>query len=377
MSPRPIRVTYVIDKLQRAGAQVHVGQLAAGLDRRRVHAEVICLLEGGPVADELRARGVPVEVLGLGRLYAPRGLAGLIRLARRLRRSGADVLHTYLVSANVFGTLAGRLAGVPAVVATRRDTGFSRNWRLRMLEEWMVNPLVDRVVAVSPAIADSTRRERGLRPERILTIENGVDLAPLEAGLVVRDETRASWGLSAEDTAVGVVGHLSPIKGHADFLQAAALVAPAHRRVRFFVVGDGPLRPRLEALARDLALADRVTFLGARDDVPRQLGMLDIVVVPSHAEGMSNALLEAMAMGRPVVATAVGGNVDVVRDGVTGLLVPSRQPAALAGALAELLAKPSLGTALGAQARCWVRQELSLERMLRRYEELYCSLART
>lgn len=375
MSERPVRVTYVIDKLHRAGAQVHLGQLAAGLDRRRVQAEVVCLLEGGPVADELRARGIPVEILGLGVLYAPRGLAGVARLARRLRRSRPDVLHTYLVSSNIFGAVAGRLAGVPAVVTSRRDTGFSRNRRLELFEEWLVNPLVDRVVAVSPAIADSTRRERGLRPERILTIENGVDLAALEPGLRRRDETRRSWGLSAEDAAVGVVGHLSPIKGHADFLHAAALVAAAHRRVRFFVVGDGPLRSSLEALARDLGIADRVAFMGARDDVPRQLGMLDLVVVPSHAEGMSNALLEAMAMGRPVVATAVGGNVDVVRDGVTGLLVPPREPTALAGALAELLADPTVGAALGAAARCRVRQELSLDRMLRRYEELYRSLA--
>jgi glycosyltransferase involved in cell wall biosynthesis len=375
VSERPVRVTYVIDKLHRAGAQVHLGQLAAGLDRRRVQAEVVCLLEGGPVADELRARGIPVEILGLGVLYAPRGLAGVARLARRLRRSRPDVLHTYLVSSNIFGAVAGRLAGVPAVVTSRRDTGFSRNRRLELFEEWLVNPLVDRVVAVSPAIADSTRRERGLRPERILTIENGVDLAALEPGLRRRDETRRSWGLSAEDAAVGVVGHLSPIKGHADFLHAAALVAAAHRRVRFFVVGDGPLRSSLEALARDLGIADRVAFMGARDDVPRQLGMLDLVVVPSHAEGMSNALLEAMAMGRPVVATAVGGNVDVVRDGVTGLLVPPREPTALAGALAELLADPTVGAALGAAARCRVRQELSLDRMLRRYEELYRSLA--
>jgi len=375
VSERPVRVTYVIDKLHRAGAQLHLGQLAAGLDPRRVRAEVICLLEGGPVAEALRGSGVPVEILGLGVLYAPRGLAGLARLARRLRRTAPDVLHTYLVSANVFGAVAGRLAGVPAVITSRRDTGFSRNWRLRLFEEWLVNPIVDRVVAVSPAIAETTRRERGLRPERILTIENGVDLAALEPGRRLRDDTRRSWGLSAEDTAVGVVGHLSPIKGHADFLHAAALLAAAHRRVHFFVVGDGPLRSSLEALARDLGLGDRVAFTGARDDVPRLLGMLDVVAVPSHAEGMSNALLEAMAMGRPVVATAVGGNVDVVRDGVTGLLVPPGDPPALAGALAELIANPSLAAALGVEARCRVGQELSLERMLRRYEELYRSLA--
>jgi glycosyltransferase involved in cell wall biosynthesis len=372
MSGRRLRVVYVIDKLHRAGAQVHLGQLAAGLDRRQFAPEVICLLEGGPIADELRAQGVPVEVLGLGVLYAPRGLTAAPRLARRLR--GADVLHTYLVSANIYGTLVGRFSGIPAVVTSRRDTGFSRNWRLRLFEQWLVNPLVDRVVAVSPTIADATRRERGLRPERILTIENGVDVSALEASLHLRDESRRAWGLAPETPAVGVVGHLSPIKGHADFLQAAAQVAAADPRVRFFLVGDGPLRPSLEALAGALGMADRVVFTGARKDAARLLAMLDIFVLPSHAEGMSNALLEAMAMGLPVVATAVGGNPDVVRDGVTGLLVPPRQPRALAGALAELLADPAAATALGAQARCRVRQELTLERMLSRYEQLYRDL---
>jgi len=375
VSGRPVRVTYVIDKLHRAGAQVHLGQLAAGLDRRRIQAEVICLLQGGPIAEELRARGVPVEILGLDLLYAPRGLAGVARLARHLRRSGADVLHTYLVSANVYGTLAGRLAGVPSVVTSRRDTGFSRNWRLRLLEEWVINPRVDRVVAVSPAIADSARREHGLRADRIVTIENGVDLAALEPALELRDDTRREWGLAPEDPAVGTIGHLSPIKGHADFLHAAALVAAADRRARFFLVGDGALRPSLEALARTLGIADRVVFTGAREDVPRMLAMLDVFVLPSLAEGMSNALLEAMALGRPAVATAVGGNPDVVRDGATGLLVPPGQPPALAAALAELLSEPTRAIGLGAAARCWVRQELTLERMLRRYEALYLGLA--
>jgi glycosyltransferase involved in cell wall biosynthesis len=375
MSERHVRVVYLIDKLHRAGAQVHLGQLAAGLDRERFETEVICLLEGGPVADELRARGVRVEVLGLGILYAPRGLAGLSRLARCLRRSRADVLHTYLVSANIYGTLAGRLGRVPAVITSRRDTGFSRNWRLRLFEEWLVNPLVDRVVAVSPAVADSARGERGLHADRIVTIENGVDVAAQEPERGLREEARRSWGLTAEDAAIGVVGHHSPIKGHADFLYAAALIVAADRRARFFLIGDGPLRPSLEALAGKLGIADRVVFTGARQDVPRLLAMLDVVVLPSHAEGMSNALLEAMAMGRPVVATAVGGNPDVVRDHVTGLLVPPRDPQALAAGVAEMLADPGTAADLGAAARCWVRENLSRERMLRRYEELYLSLA--
>lgn len=371
---RRLRVTYLIDKLQRAGAQTHLGQLAPALDRAGFDVEVVCLLEGGPVADEMRARGVSVDVLDLGRLYAPRGLAGLKDLVRHLRRRKVDVLHTYLISSNIYGTIAGRLAGVGAVVTSRRDTGFSRNWRLRFVEHHFVNPRVDRVVAVTPAVAEGTRREPGLTPGRVVTIENGVDLATWDPALYPRPGLRAEWALADDQPAIGIVGHLSPVKGHADFLEAATRVLRAHPSARFLIVGDGALRADLEAQARTLGIAGQVVFTGARHDIPRVLAALDLVVLASHTEGMSNALLEAMAMARPVVATAVGGNPDVLRDGVTGRLVPARDPAALAKAITGLLDDRAAATTLGRAAREDVAERLSLPRMVARYESLYREL---
>jgi glycosyltransferase involved in cell wall biosynthesis len=377
---RRLRVTYMIDKLHRAGAQVHLGQLASSLDREAFEPEVVCLLAGGPVADGLRADGVPVEVLGLGRLYAPRATIGLWRLARRLRSRRVDVLHTYLVSANVFGTLAGRLAGVGAVVTSRRDMGFSRNVRLRLVEEWLVNPLVDKVVAVSPAVAEATRRERGWRDDQVVTIPNGVDLQRFDAARHPRPEARAQalreWGLADDEVAVGAIGHLSPVKGHADLLEAAARIVARHPRTRFLLVGDGPLRAELEAHARRLGLRERVVFAGVREDVARILALLDVVVLPSHTEGLSNVLLESMAMARPVVATAVGGNPDVLRDGVSGRLVPARDPEALAAAVLELVLDPGRARAMGREARRVVEGEFSRQRMVEAYEALYRALPR-
>lgn len=378
MSAPRLRVTYLIDKLHRAGAQIHLGQLASSLDRGRFEPEVVCLLAGGPVADDLRRRGVTVEVLGLGRLYAPRALVGVARLARRLRRRRVDLLHTYLVSANVYGTLAGRLAGVGAVVTSRRDTGFSRNWRLRLLEERLVNPHVDRVVAVSPAVAEVTRRERGLRDEQVVVIPNGVDLERFDAGRHSREAVRAhalrEWGLAGDEAAVGAIGHLSPVKGHADLLEAAARVVARRPRTRFFLAGDGPLRPTLQARARRLGLGERVVFTGVRENVAALLALLDVVVLPSHTEGLSNVLLESMAMARPVVATAVGGNPDVLRDGVSGRLVPARDPEALAAAVLALLEAPEAARALGCEARRVVERKFGLPRMVEAYETLYRGL---
>ncbi len=379
MSASRLRVTYVIDKLHRAGAQSHLGALAPSLDREAFAPEVVCLLGGGPVAEELRAGGVPVEVMGLGRLYAPRALAAVPRLARRLRALGVDVLHTYLVSANVYGTLAGRLAGVGAVVTSRRDTGFSRNWRLRLVEEWLVNPLADRVVANAPAVADAARRERGLRGDKVIVIPNGVDLARFDPGRHPREEARASalreWGIAADEAVVGAIGSLTPVKGHADLLEAAALVVARLPRTRFVIVGDGPLRPALEARAQQLGLGERVVLAGVRADVARVLAALDVVALPSHTEGHSNVLLEAMAMARPVVATAVGGSPDVLRDGATGRLVPARDPPALAGALAGMIEEPEAARAMGREARRDVELRFSLPRMVGAYESLYRLLA--
>jgi glycosyltransferase involved in cell wall biosynthesis len=375
--PRPTSqpggLVYVIDKLPRAGAQSHLHQLASRLDRRHFAPEVCCLVRGGPLAEALRTSGVPVEELGLGRIYGPRGWAALFRLAHRLRRRRIQIVHTYLVSANVFGTLAARLAGVPAIITTRRDMGFSRNWRLRLVEERLVNPLVDRVVAVCPAVAAEAIRERGLDARKVVTIPNGVDVEEWDPARYSREESRSELGLGPDEPAVGVVANLSPVKGHADLLLAAARVL-VRRRARFVLIGDGLQRPGLEALALQLGIGGQVIFAGARSDIARLLCGLDVVAIPSHSEGLSNTLLEAMAMARPVVATAVGGNTDVLRDGENGRLVPPRDPEALAAALLAVLEAPEAARRLGETARRLVAAEFPLARMVARYEELYRTL---
>jgi glycosyltransferase involved in cell wall biosynthesis len=369
-----IRVLFLIDKLHRAGAQVQLALLAARLDRSRFQPEVVTLQENGPLADSLQAAGVPVSSLGLRRLYGPRGVAAFHALARRLRASRVDVLHTYLVSANVYGALAGRVAGVPAIVTSRRDTGFSRNWRLRLVEEWLVNPKVDRVVAVSEAAAAAARRERGLGAERVLTIENGVDLAAWDPAAHDAALARRDLGLPAEAPVAGVIANLVPVKGHSDFLRAAALVGARLPAARFLLVGSGPLRDSLENQARALGLGDKVVFAGPRDDVARALAALDLLVVASHTEGLSNVLLEAMAMGRPVLATRVGGNPAVVQDCETGRLVPPADPTALGAAMLEMLEDRSRSLALGRRARAWVAERFSAGQMVHRHEQLYESL---
>lgn len=370
---RRLSVLYVIDKLQRAGAQIHLLHLVRGLDRSLFAPRVCCLLQGGPVADEMRASGIDVHVLGLRTIYGPAAWRALPGLVRRIRAQ-TDIVHTYLVSANVYGTLAARLAGAPALVTSRRDTGFSRNWRLRLVEEWLVNPRVDRVVAVSPSAARAALLEHGLDPRRVVTIPNGVDLLQYDPSRHSRPEARRRLGLVEGDSAVGVIAHLSPVKGHGELLEATALLAPRWPRLKLMVVGDGLLRAALEAQARTLGIEDRVCFTGGRSDVADVLAALDLVVLPSHTEGMSNALLEAMAMARPVVATAVSGNQDLLEDGATALLVAPGDPAALAAAILRLLENGEEAARLGGAARARVQEDFGLDRMVARYAALYREL---
>ena len=371
---KPVRIVYVIDKLHRAGAQVHLLQLLRGLDRQQFEASVCCLLRGGAIAEDIRGLGLRLDVLDLGLLYGPAALRRLVHLGRSWRSRGVELVHTYLIGANLYGTLAARLGGVPAVVTSRRDTGFSRNWRLRLAEEWLVNPRVDAVAAVSPSAARVATAERGLSADRVVTIPNGVDLALFDPSGHPRERARQRLGLAEDEQVLGVIGHLSPVKGHGDLFEALALLAPRQPRLRLLVVGDGVLRRPLEERARALGLDARVTFTGVVDDIAEVLAAMDVFVLPSHTEGMSNALLEAMAMARPVVATAVGGNLDVVRDGSDGVLVPPRDPAALAAAVGRLLEAPDEARRLGCAARRRAQAEFGLERMVDRYQALYRGL---
>src|SRR5262249_2529720 len=162
------------------------------------------------------------ECLGLRTLYGPRAGLALVRLRRSLRRARIQVVHCYLVGANIFGAVAARLAGVPALVTSRRDVGFSRNWRLRLVEERLVNPMVDKVTANSPSVAAAVAKEPGLDPAKVVLIPNGVDLGRCDPDRYSGAAVRRELGIGPEERVAGAVGHLSPVKGHADLLEAAA-----------------------------------------------------------------------------------------------------------------------------------------------------------
>jgi glycosyltransferase involved in cell wall biosynthesis len=285
-----------------------------------------------------------------------------------LRDERPDILHTWLFHANLVGRVVGRLAGVPVVISGERTMGMESRWRY--LLNRVTLSMADRVVCVSERVAAFCAQRIGLGPEKTVVIPNGVDLPELDR-LPDRETARRGLGLPAKGMWVGTVARLDPVKRLDVLLEALAGLDD----VRALIVGYGPEEERLKEMAERLGLGERVWFVGYQKDVWPWLAACDVFALSSDWEGMPNAVLEAMGLGLPVVATAAGGTPDAVIDGATGLLVPTGDSAALAAALARLLRDDELRHTLGAAGQERVRRAFSVRHMVERTQTLYAELA--
>lgn len=366
----PVPVTYLITELNTGGAERALERLVLRLDRRRFDPAVWCLFGPGLVFARLRGAGIPTRCVGMRHKA---DLPALFRLARALRRGRPWILHTFLFHANILGRLLGRLSGVPHVVSSERIMELEGPFR-RWVNRW-TGGLADRIVVVSEAVGRYAAETVGLDPGRITVIPNGVEVGPVPDG-AARAIARERLGLPPEATVIGtVLARMDRQKG-VDVLLAAAARLPALRRgaAILVVIGGRPDEGVALGRATPLGLDGAVRFLGPREDAVALLPGLDIFVLSSRAEGLPNAVLEAMAAARPVVATAVGGTPEVVVHGETGLLAPSEDPAALAAALQELLDDPARAAAMGVAGRRRVEDRFTVERMVEATQELYAGL---
>jgi glycosyltransferase involved in cell wall biosynthesis len=272
--------------------------------------------------------------------------------------------------ANIPGRVVGRLAGVPIILTSRRNVNIGGGQR--ELLSRLTSGMDDLVIAVCELARQAEIERAGVSPEKVVTVYNGLDAAEF-AGV---DQERAALvrqGLAIPrgTPVVAAVGRLHPQKDFPTLLRAMARVHEAVPGARLLVVGDGMLRGDLEAQARSLELSSSVVFTGQRADVPELLNAVDLFALSSLWEGLPNVVLEAMAAGLPVVGTRVGGVPEVVVDGVTGILVPPRDPEALASGIAQLLSDSELSQRMGDAGRARVVEQYSVERMVRETEVLY------
>jgi glycosyltransferase involved in cell wall biosynthesis len=361
-----IRLINVVPTLLCGGTETQFMTLARALDPGRFDVRFACLRQLGPFVDELSERGMPLREYRVSTFCSVDAVRQQLKFARDVRREAIDIVHTYSFYGNVFGVPPGR-AAAPVVVASVRDRGLYLTSMQKRVQRYVCR-LADRVL-VNAAAVKSWLADQGFPASRIIVIPNGVDLSRFNRR-VGPAALRQSLGVSHDARLVAVVSRLHRLKGIEDFLDAAAIVAATHPDVRFLVVGQpSPVDnvaylDELSQRARHLGIGERVIFTGLRDDVPALLSAVDVSVMPSLNEALSNVLLESMAAGAPVIATDVGGTTEALHDGRNGLLIPPGSPAAMAAAIDRLLSNSSLARDLGARARQSIADKFSLDRMV-------------
>jgi len=365
-----VKILYLITELNVGGTEKALARTVARLNRDRYDILVACLHEPGLVADEIRTFGNRVINLDMRNRI---DLGVLNRLFKLLRQERIQIIHSYLFHANLLARLVAKLAGAPIIVSSERT--MEMEGQIRLLLNRLTSPLADRVIAVSQQVCDFASNRIGIPPEKLVVVYNGIETSEYQ-GKVDMARIHEELKVAPAHTVVGTVSRLDEAKGIRYFLQALPWVIAQHSKLIFLIVGDGSQRRELERLAQDLNIQSQVIFAGYRPDVVNMLAIMDVFVLSSLYEGFPNAILEAMAMAKPVVATRVGGVPEAVEDGVTGLLVPPRDPEALAKAIIALLQDRERAKDMGRAGRERVERYFSVQRMVARTETLYEELIR-
>ncbi len=373
------KIVYVIGTLGRGGAEKQTLMLADLVREKGYRSSLFVLEAQGDLLSEAERLGIPVHDGGYVST-APRArklmqlTRALARLWRLLHNEKPTVVHGVLPLTNVMAALAGRAAGVPLVVTSRRALNTHQErvpgWRFA---DKLGFGLSDVVVANSNAVKEDTVRREGGAPGKIRVIYNGIDLSAFRVSATARGQVRSELGLSEAAPVLITVANLIPYKGHSELLRALALVRKEYPEVRLLVVGeDRGIGSALKAEAARLGIERQVSWLGSRSDVPKLLAAADLYVSASHEEGFSNSLLEALAAGKMVVATRVGGNTEMLEGGVLGYLVEPGNPSSLADAVRRALPAALLHGERPEQARK-VIDRYSPQRMVEQYLEIYAA----
>ncbi|MFH0788173.1 MAG: glycosyltransferase [Pseudomonadota bacterium] len=363
-----ITILFVFAALPVGGAEQVLVTEVEGLDKTRYTPLVCVLSEKGPIGEMIEKMAIPV--IPLHRMKKNRFDYGIIRdLKRVMVREKVSIVHTHLYDGGKYGRLAARLAKVPVVIHTIHNVYVKRRSKHHLIN-WGLSFFTDRIIAVSGAVKESVVRYDHIRPEKIQVFYNGIDLSQCDL-TPDRDGARSSLGIKPEEVVIGVIARLEEQKGHQVLLEALSLIPDLPTNLKVLMVGDGKLRLSLEEETKKRGLSSRVVFLGTRTPIFPILKALDLFLLPSLWEGFSVALLEAMAMGVPVIATKVGGAEEVITSGQQGLLIPPGDPHSLAEAIGEAWLHRDRFLRMAEMGKEKVRQNFSKERHLTLLQDLY------
>jgi sugar transferase (PEP-CTERM/EpsH1 system associated) len=358
---RKITVLHVILSLEIGGMEQVVADLVRNLDRGRFRPVVVCLETLGPIAQEITTRGI--RVIQLPPMIPKLSLLFPAQLVKVIRETRADVIHAH--SGCWFkAAMAGRLAGVRKIIYTEHGRTFPDPKGVILMDR-LISRLTSRVIAVSQELSEYLLEIVGIPDRKIEVIINGIDMNRFST---------PSGKPHGTTVCIGIIARLAPVKDIGTLLKAMQIVLRECPDTLLQVVGDGPERDKLEKMAVDLGVGNKVEFSGFRRDIPEILSGIDIFTLTSLSEGTSITILEAMAAGIPVVATRVGGNPALIEEGVNGFLVSADHQEGLAQALLRLVRDESLRKRIGAINRKKAEEEHSIQSMTARYEKLYISV---
>jgi glycosyltransferase involved in cell wall biosynthesis len=351
------------------GTELNAVRTAERLSRERVELRVVCLSEDGPLTERYQSIGVPVVNFPISSLYGTSMLRSGVRFARYLQEVRAEIVHSHDVYSNIFVATWARFGGVRTIIASRRWWNSLPNWKLRLGTRFAFFR-ADAVLANSPQVAQTVIRD-GVASSKIRTISNFVDDDAFEQITEPeRSRRRERWGAPLRAVVIGCVARFDPVKDHAGLVRAFAMLRTRHPDVFLVLTGDGETRVKVESLVKELGVADAVHFTGELRGHDLHQGF-DISALASMSEGFPNTLIEAMAAGNPVVATAVGGTVDAVAENETGMLVPPGEPVAMAAAMMRLVEDAQLRVRLGMEGRRRAMERYTADQVIRAVQAMY------
>ncbi len=360
----PRTILYLSTSSGPGGAERVISNLASSLDKDRYRA-ILCLFRPGWIQERSESRGVRTYIIPT---HGMTDWRWALQFRRLLRQEQVDLIHAHEFDANVQGTCVGAMMGLPLVATVHGKNYFWERFRRRLAYRWVSRRAT--MVAVSENLKQFIVEQVGVSADRIKVLYNGVDALPHCERTEV-EKCKKELGLPETDQIVGVVGNLYPVKGHQYLIDGIPTVLKKCPNTSFVFAGRGQLETELKEQAHRLGLDQRVHFLGLRQDIPRILSLLDVFVLPSLSEGLSMAILEAMIAGKPVLATQVGGNPELVLDGQTGFLVPPRDSQALASRLVTLLTNRPQAVQFAEQGKYRAEGQFSLQTMVRTHQTLY------
>ena len=357
-------VLHLCESSDTGGAESVLISLVEGLDKNR-YSSVVCLLSDGWLRVELEKRQIETVVIPQPHSF---DVPWLVRVYRLLKDRGIHLMHSHEFATNVYASLLSRVTGIPVVTTAHGKNYYGDKWRRRLAYRFVARQSV--MVAVSNDLKRFLAQRVGIPPGRIRVVHNGIDLSRYKAQQSCH-AVRAELGISASQRVIGTVGNLFAIKGQTYLLRACKALASTYPNFVLLVAGEGEQLGALKKEASDIGIAGNVKFLGFRNDVPALLQSMEVFVFPSLSEGLPLSLLEALALQKPVVATNVGGIPEIVEDGVTGYLVPPRNPEALVDKILLLLHNPQIAANMGRAGRKKVEEDFGLEQMVLKYQSLY------